>query len=111
MRGYRTLKEAYKLEQIKLIKEELALTSIFKGENLGSELIFGAGLNQCDLIIRQYLMSMVVNLKFNESLLIAIGSPQKKHIFLLPPHAALICTPLLNATLFPTTIEPPSALK
>lgn len=85
MRGYRTLKEANKLERIKLIREELALTLIFKCKNLGSELIFGAGLNQRDLIIRQYLISMVVNLKLNESLLISIGSPKKKHIFLLPP--------------------------
>ncbi len=90
MRGYKTLKELNELERIKLIKEELALTSIFKGENLASELIFGAGLKHSDLIIRQYLMSRVVNLKFNESLLIAIGSPKKKHTFLLPPEWLVI---------------------
>ena len=90
MRGYRSLKAAGKLDRIKFIKEELASTPLFKLQKKSSELIFGAGLNQTDLIIRQYLLIRVADLKFNKSLLYAIGRPEKKLGYALPPEWLVI---------------------
>lgn len=85
MRGYRYLRAMGELDKIKLIKEDLASTRLLLVEKMGSEMIFGAGLNEAELIIKQYLLIWVADLKFNKTLLYAIGKPEKKIGYILPP--------------------------
>jgi polysaccharide biosynthesis PFTS motif protein len=85
MRGYRVLKASGELDKIKLIKEEMASSMLCKLQEKRSELIFGAGINQTETIIRQYLLIRVADLNFNKLLLYAIGRPEKKLGYTLPP--------------------------
>lgn len=85
MRGYRSLKAADELDRIKLIKDKLASTPLPNLQEKSSELIFGAGLNQTELIIKQYLLIRIADLKFNRTLLYAIGRPEKKLGYSFPP--------------------------
>lgn len=90
MRGYRFLKAAGELDRIKLIKEELASTPLLRLQKKSSELILGSGLKHAEHIIRQYLFVRVADLKFNKAILYAIGRPEKKLGYALPPEWLVI---------------------
>jgi len=85
MRGYRFLKESNKLNLITEVKESLTNTHFNNVSTNASSFIFGAGLNNAELIIRQYLLVRVANLNLNKSLLYALGKPVSKVIHPLPP--------------------------
>lgn len=73
MRGYRFLKRTNQLGRIKAVKELITNTKLSQCEHRTSKLIFGAGLKDAELIIRQYLLTRVGGMSFNQALLYALG--------------------------------------
>jgi polysaccharide biosynthesis PFTS motif protein len=84
MRGYRYLKSAGELDRIKIIKEDLANSRFLQVENKHRGMIFGAGSNSSELIIRQYLLARIANLNFNKALLYATGKPNAEITYPMP---------------------------
>lgn len=84
MRGYRHLKSVGGLDKIKFIKDDLANSQFVQIGNKSLGMIFGAGLNKSELIIRQYLLVRIANLNFNKSLLYALGMPDTKIKYGMP---------------------------
>lgn len=73
MRGYRTLKASGQLNRIALLKQELTTIVLEEIERHTSRLIFGAGVANGELIVRQYLLARVAGVNLNEALLHSIG--------------------------------------
>ena len=85
MRGYRNLKVSNQLGRITAVKEALTNTKLNQCERRASKLIFGAGLKDAELIIRQYLLIRVGGLNLNKALLYALGKPGSDVVHPLPP--------------------------
>lgn len=85
MRGYRFLKASGQLGRIAAIKEALTNTRLNQCEHRTSRLIFGAGLKDAELIIRQYLLSRACELNLNKALLYALGESGSEVVYPLPP--------------------------
>ena len=85
MRGYRLLKISSQLGKITAVKEALTGTRLTQCSRRVSECIFGAGLQDAELIIRQYLLIRVGGLSFNKALLRALGKPGSYVVHPLPP--------------------------
>jgi polysaccharide biosynthesis PFTS motif protein len=83
MRGYKHLKHTNALELISDIKNELSNTPIASINSRYSKVIFGAGIEHAELIMRQYLISRVANYNLNQSLLSVLGD--KKNSSLVYP--------------------------
>ena len=90
IRGYRLLKDSNKLSLITELKEELTNTHLNGISARSSTLIFGAGLKDAELIVRQYLLFRVANLNLNKSLLYSLGEPGSAVIHPLPPEWRII---------------------
>jgi len=84
MRGYRFLKVSNKLGRITVVKVALTNTRIGQCERCASKLIFGAGLRDVELIIRQYLLIRVGGYSLNKALLYALGKPGAAVVYPLP---------------------------
>lgn len=85
MRGYRFLKESNRLSLISEVKEALTNTHLSDVNAHASTVIFGAALNNAELVIRQYLLLHIAGLNLNKSLLYALGKPGSAVIHPLPP--------------------------
>lgn len=85
MRGYRFLKVSNQLGRIAAVKEALTLTRLNQCERHASKRIFGAGLPDAELIVRQYLLVRAGGLSFNKALLRALGKPGSDVVCPLPP--------------------------
>jgi polysaccharide biosynthesis PFTS motif protein len=85
MRGYRYLKESNQLGRIARVKEALTNSRLTGCEARTSELIFGAGVQYAELVIRQYLLIRVGGLNLNQALLHALGKSGSGVIHPLPP--------------------------
>ena len=73
MRGYRKLDESSRLEFIVALKDEIGTTQISSVKGKTSSLFFGAGNENAELIVRQFLITSVLGFKFNKKLLEAYG--------------------------------------
>ena len=79
MRGFRVLKENNRLDNISKIKREIALRKLdYEKKIYPSKLIFGAGITQAEIIIRQYLVVHFSDYKLNKKILASIGSNDTK---------------------------------
>jgi len=74
MRGYRVLKESDRLTKITEVKDALTNTRLLGGKTHASAHVFGAGLQDAELIVRQYLLVHVGGYGLNPALLKAIAS-------------------------------------
>ena len=84
MRGYRFLKKSGNLGRISAVKAALTNTKIEKCGSSVSKLIFGVGLNESELITRQYLLSRVGGLGLNKALLYAVGKIGSSVVYPMP---------------------------
>lgn len=84
MRGYRFLKRGNQLDRIKAVKELLTNTKLNQCEHRVSKFIFGAGLKDAELIIRQYLLIRFGGMSFNQALLYALGRHDADVVHPLP---------------------------
>ncbi|MES2413932.1 MAG: polysaccharide biosynthesis PFTS motif protein [Pseudomonadota bacterium] len=84
MRGYRVLKVSNKLDRIAAVKGALTNTVINQCERCASQFIFGAGFENAELIIRQYLLIRVGGLNLNKALLYSLGKPGSAVVYPLP---------------------------
>jgi len=85
MRGFRNLKKSGKLGAISAIQLELTTHNLNIDERFFSARFFGSGLGSAELIIRQYLLLRVGDLKLNRALLFAAGKSGGKVVFAMPP--------------------------
>lgn len=85
MRGYRSLKASNQLGRITAVKEALTNTRLNQCKGRVSQRIFGAGLKDAELIIRQYLLVRAGGPNFNKALLYALGKPGSEVVHPLPP--------------------------
>jgi len=75
MRGYRYLKKTIQLDKITAVKEVLTNTEININNKTSSKLIFGEGINDSELIVRQYLLMHFGGVNLNRALLSTLGKP------------------------------------
>ncbi len=90
MRGYRLLKAANEVGRIGAAKEALTSTRLGLGKCGASELIFGAGVGEAELIARQYLLSRLGTLEFNKALLHAVAKANSQVVYPMPPEWRLV---------------------
>lgn len=84
IRGHRVLKQNNQLGLIREIKRELAGVQIRQVNKTVSELFFGEGYNEAELIVRQYLVTRVGGVQLNKALLYSIGSKGSPVVYPLP---------------------------
>jgi len=84
MRAYRILKESDQLDKVSLAKEAITNTKLDKCGSRVSKNIFQAGIENAEIIIRQYLLIRVGGLNFNRALLYSIGKADSKVVHPLP---------------------------
>jgi len=84
MRGYRMLKETNQLGLIRKIKRDLAGVQIKQVNKTASDLFFGEGYKEAELIVRQSLAARVGGVGLNKALLYSIGSKGSPVVYPLP---------------------------
>jgi polysaccharide biosynthesis PFTS motif protein len=82
--GYRLLKTSGNLGLIRSVKREFAAASFNKIKETASLLYFGAGWENAELIVRQYLLTRNGGIGLNKALLYVIGSKNKLVVYPLP---------------------------
>ena len=85
MRGYRILKDSNALGRISDVKRALTDQRFDIMEGHFSKYIFSAGVNQAEIICRQYLLVRIAGLELNRALLHALGKAGAPVVFSLPP--------------------------
>jgi len=85
MRGYRFLKVSNQLGKFTAVKESLATTRLNQCAHRAAKHVFGAGVRDAELIVRQYLLVRAGRLNLNRALLYALGKPGSDVIHPLPP--------------------------
>lgn len=80
MRGYRRLKSDNQLGLITDVKEAITNTPV-RGLRGASALLFGAGISNAEVIVRQYLLVRVARLDLNRALLAALGEPATSVVY------------------------------
>ena len=83
MRGYNYLKNNNKLHLIGLILSDFTTTNFGIKNKDFSKFIYGNAIESGEKILRQFLLSVLTDYKFNEELLVKIGQ-NKKVIYPLP---------------------------
>lgn len=85
MRGYRYLKETDQLDLFFRIKDDFTNTPLQSIVKHGRKAFFGAGIENAELVVRQFLIYRFVNLNFNKLLLTALGKKKSHLLIPLPP--------------------------
>lgn len=85
MRGYRYLKSLNQLGRITAVKEALTNTLLNQCERNVAKIIFGAGQQDAEVIVRQYLLVRLAGLNLNRALLYSLGKNGSEVIHPLPP--------------------------
>ena len=86
MRGYRYLKQSGEISRMNALQYALTVTELRSCKGRCSRLIFGAGVDNAELSIRQFLMVRVSAVaKLNGALLQALGTPGSGVIHYVPP--------------------------
>lgn len=84
MRGYRVLKITGQLDKIAKVKAALTVTTIEKCKGKVRSSVFGAGIQDAELIIRQYLLIRIAGLGLNKAILYSIGNADSRIVHPLP---------------------------
>ncbi|MDF5690836.1 polysaccharide biosynthesis PFTS motif protein [Aquirufa aurantiipilula] len=84
MRGYRKMNSENKLDFILHLKYDISNSKIFQSKEQPSKLIFGAGLKSAELVVRQYLVSRILDVNFNKEILYCFGDSNRKFSYPLP---------------------------
>ena len=84
MRGYRHLREKNQLGKIAAVKDAIARTPLTRCTAGASRVIFGAGIEQAEVAVRQYLLVRVASVNLNKALLHAIGATDSAVVHTLP---------------------------
>jgi len=84
MRGYRILKKTGQLDKIAEVKAMLTTRTISTCKGRVSRSIFGAGIQDAELIIRQYLLVRIAGIEFNKAILYSIGNAGSRIVHPLP---------------------------
>ncbi|MHA8097984.1 polysaccharide biosynthesis PFTS motif protein [Aquirufa aurantiipilula] len=85
MKGYRRLKSENRLDFLLKLKYEISNSSISSIGKCATPRIFGAGVNSAELIVRQYLVSRLLEPNFNKEILYCFGDQQRVFSYPLPP--------------------------
>ena len=86
MRGFRSLKQSGEISRLNALQYALTVTELKSCIGRCSRLIFGAGVDNAELSIRQYLMVRVSALvKLNGAVLHALGTPYSSVTHYIPP--------------------------
>ncbi|MCZ2473331.1 polysaccharide biosynthesis PFTS motif protein [Aquirufa ecclesiirivi] len=85
MRGYRQLKSENRLDFILQLKFNISNTAISSVGKNPAQWVFGAGGDSAELIVRQYLVSRLLELNFNKEILYCFGDQQRAFSYPLPP--------------------------
>ena len=86
MRGYRYLKQSGEIGRLNALQYALTVTELRSCQGRCSRLIFGAGVDNAELSIRQYLMVRVSAVaKLNGAVLHALGTPDSSVRHYIPP--------------------------
>ena len=85
LKGFRHLKTENNLGMMRIIRHEFASTPLNIIEQRFRPLIFGSGLSQAEIIIRQYLLAVVATMNFDKAFLPIVGKPHLTMIYYLPP--------------------------
>ena len=86
MRGYRYLKQTGEISRLNALQYALTVTELRSCQGRCSRLIFGAGVHNAELSIRQYLMVRVSAIaKLNGAVLHALGTPGSSVTHYMPP--------------------------
>ena len=86
MRGYRYLKQSGEISRLNALQYALTVTELRSCQGRCSRLIFGAGVDNAELSIRQYLMVRVSALvKLNGAVLHALGTTDSSVNHYIPP--------------------------
>lgn len=85
MRGYCFLKKTDSLNRIADLNRLLTTQKLGVDAGSFSIQIFGAGINQAELVCRQYLLTRLSGLNLNRALLYELGKPGAPGVFNLPP--------------------------
>lgn len=84
MRGYRHLESENRLDFLLKLKYEISNSVILTIDNRTSSWIFGAGEYSAELIVRQYLVSRLLDSNFNKEILCYFGDKQRVFSYPLP---------------------------
>lgn len=84
MRGYRYLKQTNRIGLIRELRGDLTNNPLWKNTRCISQLIYGAGSSQAELITRQYLLLRVGGIWLNKALLYSYGTGESPVIHPLP---------------------------
>lgn len=78
------MKSESRLDFILKLKFDISQSLIFNADLRPSKLVFGAGQKSAELIVRQFLVSRLLELSFNKEILYCFGDPQRKFSYPLP---------------------------
>ncbi|MFC4313390.1 polysaccharide biosynthesis PFTS motif protein [Steroidobacter flavus] len=92
MRGYRYLKEHGQLARVPELNRALTNTPLSIQRNVTAKIIFGAGLPQVELIVRQFLLTRIAGVALNRALLLSLGQPGSRVVHPLPPEWRRVLT-------------------
>lgn len=84
MRGFQVLKKNGQLEIISVIKEELSRTSFKPNIPNNAKFVFSPGIENSELVLRQFLIAKLLTVEFNKSLLLATLRENKEIRYPLP---------------------------
>lgn len=84
MRGYEILRKQDRLDLIANLKEQITNSSFNLPTDKISSIVYGAGFSNAELILKQYLITRIIELKFNSAILYSISNPSKKIAYPLP---------------------------
>lgn len=84
MRGYRILKQTSRLNLIEIVKQALTEHNLNQNNQTISSFVIGSGAGLGEIVIRQYLLVRVGDIKLNRALLLSLAKDNKRVIFPLP---------------------------
>ncbi len=84
MRGYRSLRRTNQVGLLSSVHEELINLHFAKVDISSAKLLFGAGCQKAELIIRQYLFTRIGGLGLNEALLYSLGTKNSSVVYPMP---------------------------
>lgn len=84
MRGYEILRKQDRLDFILNLKDQITNCPLNLSKDKISSIVFGAGTSNAELILKQFLITRIVDLNFNSTILFSISNPTHKIAFPLP---------------------------
>lgn len=85
MRGYRLAHSSGQLDRIARVRDALQNSHLDRAAKSASSRIFGAGLPNAELLVRQYLLVRLGGLDLADAMLRSLANPQARMALALPP--------------------------